>query len=218
MAKGIMGRKIGITQVYSEEGDVVPVTVVEAGPCVVVQKKTVERDGYNALQLGFSEKQERKLNKPEQGHFKKHNTIPCKYLKEFRVEDIGVYEEGQKITVDIFENGDFVDVTGTSKGKGFQGVVKRWGFGGGPAGHGSMFHRAPGSIGASATPSRVFKGKKMPGRLGGKKVTVQNIRVVDVRPDENVILLKGAVPGCKNGIVTIKNSVKKRALRDKESV
>lgn len=210
MAKGIMGRKIGTTQVYSEEGDMLPVTVVEGGPCVVVQKKTLERDGYNALQLGFSEKRINRLSKPMQGHFEKHNSIPCAHLKEFRVDDIDSYQEGQKITVDIFEVGDLVDVTGTSKGKGFTGVVKRWGFRGGPGAHGSMFHKAPGSIGASATPSRVFKGKKMPGRHGGKKVTVQNIRVVEVRPNENVILLKGAIPGCRNGIVTIKSSVKNK--------
>jgi len=210
MGIGIIGRKIGMTQIYSEKGDVFPVTVVESGPCVIVQKKTLDNDGYNALQLGFSEKKVQKVNKPLNGHFRKHNAISCAYLKEFRVEDVDGFEEGQKITVDILKPGDFVDVTGTSKGKGFAGVIKRWGFSGGPGGHGSNFHRAPGSMGASATPSRVLKGRKLPGRLGGDKVTVQNIQVLEVRPNENLILLKGAVPGCKNGIVTIRNSIKKR--------
>lgn len=215
MDKWIIGRKIGMTQVYSGGGDVYPVTVVESGPCVVVQKKTLENDGYSALQLGFSEKKACKVNRPLQGHFKKHNAIPCAYLKEFRVGEIDDYEEGQKITVDIFEAGDFVDVTGTSKGKGFAGVVKRWGFKGGPGSHGSNFHRALGSIGQSATPSRVFKGRKMPGRLGGRRATVQNIQVVEVKPDENLILLKGAIPSFRNGIVTIRSSVKKREGRDR---
>ena len=210
MGIGIIGRKIGMTQIYSEKGDVFPVTVVESGPCVIVQKKTLKNDGYNALQLGFSEKKIQKLNKPLKGHFGKHNAISCAYLKEFRVEKIDDFEEGQKITVDILKPGDFVDVTGASKGKGFAGVVKRWGFRGGPGGHGSNFHKAPGSMGASATPSRVLKGRKLPGRYGGNRVTVQNIQVLEVRPNENLILLKGAVPGSKNGIVTISNSIKKR--------
>lgn len=210
MDKGIIGRKLGMTQVYSEDGNVLPVTAVESGPCIVVQKKTLENDGYKALQLGFSEKKRQRVNKPLEGHFKKCDATPCSYLKEFRVENVDDYQEGQKLTVDIFEPGDFVDVTGTSKGKGFAGVIKRWGFSGGPAGHGSNFHRAPGSIGQSATPARVFKGRKMPGRLGGYKVTVQNIQVVEVKTDKNLILLKGAIPGCRNGIVTIRSSVKKR--------
>ena len=199
-----------MTQVYSQEGDVLPVTVIEAGPCAVVQKKTLENDGYNALQLGFSQKKKNKINKPLEGHLKKHKAGPYVYLKEFKVEKVDDYQEGEKITVDVFNAGDFVDVTGISKGKGFAGVVKRWGFKGGPATHGSMFHRAPGSIGASAYPSRVFKGRKMPGRLGGERVTVQNIQVIEVRPDENLILLKGAVPGSRNGVVIIRSSIKKR--------
>ena len=166
MTRGIIGRKLGMTQVYSQEGDVLPVTVIEAGPCAVVQKKTLGNDGYNALQLGFSQKKKNKINKPLEGHLKKHKASPYGYLKEFRVEKVDDYQEGEKITVDAFNAGDFVDVTGISKGKGFAGVVKRWGFKGGPGAHGSMFHRAPGSIGASAYPSRVFKGRKMPGRLG----------------------------------------------------
>ncbi|MFH2011783.1 MAG: 50S ribosomal protein L3 [Pseudomonadota bacterium] len=210
MYKGIIGRKLGMTQIYSQEGDVLPVTVVEAGPCTVVQKKTLGNDGYNALQLGFSQKKKNKINKPLEGHYSKHTANPHAHLKEFRVEEVEEYQEGEKITVDIFNAGDFVDVTGTSKGKGFAGVIKRWGFRGGPGAHGSMFHRAPGSIGASAYPSRVFKGRKMPGRLGGDRVTVQNIQVVEVRPDENLILLKGAVPGSRNGVVIIRSSIKKR--------
>lgn len=210
MTRGIIGRKLGMTQVYSQEGDVLPVTVIEAGPCAVVQKKTLGNDGYNALQLGFSQKKKNKINKPLEGHLKKHKASPYGYLKEFRVEKVDNYQEGEKITVDAFNAGDFVDVTGISKGKGFAGVIKRWGFKGGPGSHGSMFHRAPGSIGASAYPSRVFKGRKMPGRLGGDRVTVQNIQVIEVRPNENLILLKGAVPGSRNGVVIIRSSVKKR--------
>lgn len=210
MSRGIIGRKLGMTQVYSQEGDVLPVTVIEAGPCAVIQKKTLVNDGYNALQLGFSQKKKNKINKPLEGHLKKHKASPYGYLKEFKVEKVDDYQEGEKITVDVFNAGDFVDVTGISKGKGFAGVVKRWGFRGGPGAHGSMFHRAPGSIGASAYPSRVFKGKKMPGRLGGDRVTVQNIQVIEVKPNENLILLKGAVPGSRNGVVIIRSSVKKR--------
>jgi len=209
MTRGIIGRKLGMTQVYSQEGDVLPVTVIEAGPCTVVQKKTLGSDGYDALQLGFSQKKKNKINKPLEGHLKKHKASPYGYLKEFRVEKVDDYQEGEKITVDAFNAGDFVDVTGISKGKGFAGVVKRWGFKGGPGAHGSMFHRAPGSIGASAYPSRVFKGRKMPGRLGGDRVTVQNIKVIEVRPEENLILLKGAVPGFRNGVVIIRSSIKK---------
>ncbi|HCX90915.1 MAG: 50S ribosomal protein L3 [Deltaproteobacteria bacterium CG12_big_fil_rev_8_21_14_0_65_43_10] len=209
MTRGIIGRKLGMTQVYSQEGDVLPVTVIEAGPCTVVQKKTLGSDGYDALQLGFSQKKKNKINKPLEGHLKKHKAGLYGYLKEFRVEKVDDYQEGEKITVDAFNAGDFVDVTGISKGKGFAGVVKRWGFKGGPGAHGSMFHRAPGSIGASAYPSRVFKGRKMPGRLGGDRVTVQNIKVIEVRPEENLILLKGAVPGFRNGVVIIRSSIKK---------
>ena len=194
MDKGIIGRKIGMTQIYSDEGDVVPATVVESGPCIVVQKKTFEKDGYSALQLGFSHKKVSRMTKPLLGHFKKHDAAPCAYLKEFKLEKAEDYEEGQRITVDIFKVGDFVDVTGVSKGKGFAGVVKRWGFGGGPSGHGSNFHRAPGSIGQSATPSRVLKGRKMPGRLGGRRVTVQNIEVVAVKPEQNLVLLRVLSP------------------------
>ncbi|KAF0123749.1 MAG: large subunit ribosomal protein L3 [bacterium] len=210
MTRGIIGRKLGMTQVYSQEGDVLPVTVIEAGPCAVVQKKTLGNDGYNALQLGFSQKKKNKINKPLEGHLKKHKASLYSYLKEFKVEKVDDYQEGEKITVDAFNAGDFVDVTGISKGKGFAGVVKRWGFKGGPGAHGSMFHRAPGSIGASAYPSRVFKGRKMPGRLGGDRVTVQNIKVIEVMPDENLILLKGAIPGSRNGVVIIRSSIKKR--------
>ena len=216
MIQGIIGRKLGMTQIYSEYGDALPVTLVEAGPCVVVQKKTMKNDGYIALQLGFAEKKLHRVNKPIQGHYEKHNAVPCYFLKEFRVDESDEYEEGQKINIDIFKPGDIVDVTGTSKGKGFAGVVKRWGFGGGPKSHGSNFHRAPGSMGASATPARVMKGRKLPGRMGGNRVTVQNIKVVEVKPEQNLILLKGAIPGCKKGIITIKSSIKNRELRPVE--
>ena len=209
MIKGIIGRKLDMTQIYSEYGNVVPVTLVEAGPCVVVQKKTLKKDSYSALQLGFAEKKLHRVNKPLQGHYEKHNAVPCYFLKEFKVEENNEFEEGQKINADIFQAGEFVDVTGTSKGKGFAGVVKRWGFGGGPKSHGSNFHRAPGSMGASATPARVMKGRKLPGRMGGNRVTVQNIEVVEVKPEQNLILLKGAIPGSKKGIITIKSSIKK---------
>jgi large subunit ribosomal protein L3 len=195
---------MGVTQIFSESGEVIPVTVIEAGPCVVVQKKTRERDGYNALQVGFLEKEEKKLSKPLRGHFTKLGTKGFNILKEFRVPDIENYQSGQEIKVDIFAVGERVNVTGISKGKGFAGGVKRWGFKGGPATHGSMFHRAPGSVGASAYPSRVLKGKRLPGHMGNVQVTTKNLQVVDVRPEKNLILIKGAVPGARKTIVVVK--------------
>ncbi|NLY86616.1 MAG: 50S ribosomal protein L3 [Tissierellia bacterium] len=208
--KGIIGRKVGMTQIFKEDGTVIPVTVVEAGPIVVVQKKTEEIDGYNAIQVGFGEVSEKRLNKPLKGHFEKANVPYKRYLKEFKVDNPDDYEIGQEIYVDIFEAGDYVDVTGISKGKGTQGVIKRHGFGRGRESHGSKFHRMPGGMSASAHPGRVFKGHRMAGRMGNERVTVQNLEIVRVDKDKNLILIKGAIPGPKKGIVTIKETVKKR--------
>lgn len=210
--KGILGKKIGMTQIFSETGELVPVTVIEATPSVVVQKKTVEKDGYNALQLGFQEKKLEKVNKPLQGHFKKAGNRAFYFLREVRFDDIEKYEVGQEIKVsDLFKEGDYVDVTGTSKGKGFQGVMKRHNFKGGRASHGSMFHRAPGSAGSSTFPARVWKGKRYPGHMGNRRVTVQNLRIEKIIEDKNLILIKGAVPGAMNSLVIIKNAIKKSA-------
>lgn len=204
MSLGLIGRKLGVSQVFADSGEVIPVTVIEAGPCVVVQKKTQNKDGYNALQVGFLEREEKKTNRPLKGHFAKEGTKAFAVLKEFTLPDVEGYQSGQEIKVDIFSAGELVDVIGTSKGKGFAGGVKRWGFRGGPATHGSMFHRAPGSVGASAYPSRVLKGKRLPGHLGNAQVTVKNLQVVDVRSERNLILIKGAVPGARRSIVLIK--------------
>ncbi len=208
--KKIIGRKVGMTQIFNEVGAVIPVTVIEAGPCPVVQVKTVETDGYNAVQLGFGEVKEYKVNKPEQGHFKKAGLKPVKHLREFRVCDKCATEVkvGDEIKVDTFAAGESVDVQGISKGKGFQGVIKRHGQSRGPMGHGSMYHRRPGSMGSTSTPGRVFKGKKLPGHMGVNKVTVQNLEIVRVDLDKNVILIKGSVPGNKGSILKISKSVK----------
>ena len=201
---GILGKKIGMTRVYSEVGQVMPVTVIEAGPCKVLQVKTESTDGYKAIQVGFGDKKASRVNKAIGGHFKKSNSDGFYFVREFRVEDDSVYEVGQEIALDaVIKVGDKVDVQGVSKGKGFQGVIKRYGFSGGGAGHGSMFHRAPGSIGCSATPARVVKGKKMPGRMGNDNVLRKNVIVVDIRSEENVVLLKGPLPGAKNGLLKI---------------
>ena len=209
MEKELIGKKLGMTQIFGEDGVAIPVTVIEAGPCVVMQKKTRDTDGYEAVQLAFGRKKPKNVSKPLQGHFAKVDKGSFRVLKEFRISDAGAYELGQELTAGMFEIGDFVDVTGTTKGRGFAGGVKRHGFKGGKASHGSMFHRAPGSIGASAFPSRVFKGKRLPGHMGSERKTVQNLRVVGIRPENNVILVKGAVPGSKNGILLIQASVKK---------
>jgi large subunit ribosomal protein L3 len=206
--KNMIGKKVGMTQIFKEDGSIIPVTVVEAGPLTVVQKKTVESDGYNAIQVGFSDVKERRLNKPAKGHFDKADLEYKKYLKEFRVENADEYEIGQEIKADVFQEGDLIDVTGTSKGKGTQGVIKRHGFGRGRETHGSKFHRAPGGMSAGTYPGRVFKGHKMAGRMGNEKVTIQNLEVVRVDADKNIILIKGAIPGPKKGIVTIKETVK----------
>ena len=208
MAIGLIGRKIGMTQVFSEEGEVLPVTVIEAGPCFVITKKTIEKHGYNAIQLGFGSQKESRVSLPLLGQFKKANVPPCRILKEFRLDDVQSFEIGQKLTLDLFSIGEKVTITGRSKGRGFAGVVKRWGFRGGRSSHGSMFHRAPGSIGSSADPSRVFKGKKLPGHYGNAKVTVRNLEIVDIKVEENLLVVKGSVPGGKRGVVIVKKSEK----------
>lgn len=207
MKKAILGRKVGMTQIFDEKGKAIPVTVVEAGPCTVVQVKTKDADGYEAIQLGFGEIKDKKLTKPAKGHFTKANVTPVKHLREFRLEEIS-YNVGDEIKADIFTAGEAVDVTGTTKGKGFQGVIKRHGQSRGPMGHGSMYHRRPGSMGSTSTPGRVYKGKNLPGHMGVETVTVQNLEVVKVDLDKNVILIKGSVPGNKGAILKIRNSVK----------
>ena len=207
MPGGLIGKKLGMTRIFDTDGLAVPVTVIEAGPCFVVQRKTSDKDGYEALQLGFERRPLGKCNKPGKGHFEKHGAKSgFKYLREVRLEQGGDFEEGQEITVEQFAVGDRVDVVGTSKGKGFAGTVKRWNFHRGPMTHGSMNHRAPGSIGASAYPSRVVKGKKMPGQMGNARVTMKNLEVVDVRPEENLLLVKGAIPGPRQGLVLIQKA------------
>ena len=208
MKKAIIGRKVGMTQIFDENGVAIPVTVIEAGPCTVVQVKTTETDGYDAVQLGYGEVKENKVNKPEKGHFTKGNVKPTKHLREFRVDNASEVKVGDEIKVDIFAEGDTVDIQGKTKGKGFQGVIKRHGQSRGPMGHGSMYHRRPGSMGPTSTPGRVFKGKKLPGRMGNNTITIQNLEVVSVDLDKNVILVKGSVPGANGAILKIKSSVK----------
>ena len=207
MKKAILGKKIGMTQIFDENGKAIPVTAIEAGPCTVIQIKTVDNDGYQAVKLGFGEVKENKLTKPKKGEFAKTNITPKKHLREFRLEEIS-YNVGDEIKADIFAAGDAVDITGTSKGKGFQGVIKRHGQSRGPMGHGSMYHRRPGSMGSTSTPGRVFKGKKLPGHMGRVTVTIQNLDVVRVDMDKNVLLIKGSVPGPKGAILKIKSAVK----------
>jgi large subunit ribosomal protein L3 len=209
--KGILGKKMGMTQIFDERGEVVPVTVIEAGPCFVTQVKTPGRDGYAAVQLGFKEVKPKRLTKSQLGHLGKNQLPPLRYLQEIRLSDVGQYEEGQKIRVGIFDVGDRVDVTGISKGRGFAGVVKRHGFRGGPKTHGqSDRHRAPGSIGAGTTPGRVYKGMRMAGRMGNARVTVQNLQVVLVDPERNLLAVKGAVPGARNGLLVVEEARKTR--------
>ncbi|CAM4470589.1 50S ribosomal protein L3 [Paenibacillus macerans] len=206
--KGILGKKLGMTQVFTAEGNVIPVTVIEAGSNVVLQKKDVENDGYEAIQLGYSDKKEARANKPEVGHAKKAGATPKRYVREIRGVDLAGYEVGQEVKVDIFAEGEFVDVTGISKGKGFQGVIKRWGQSRGPMAHGSRYHRRPGSMGSIAA-NRVFKGKNLPGHMGHETVTIQNLEVIRVDAERNVLLVKGSIPGPKNSFVKIKQTIKK---------
>ncbi|WP_201317689.1 MULTISPECIES: 50S ribosomal protein L3 [unclassified Paenibacillus] len=208
MTKGILGKKLGMTQVFTPEGLVVPVTVIQAGPCTVLQKKDAENDGYEAIQIGFEEKKEHRANKPELGHAKKAGATPKRYIKEIRGIEIAGYEVGQEIKADLFSEGEFVDVTGTSKGKGFQGNIKRHNQSRGPMAHGSRYHRGPGSMG-SIQANRVPKGKKLPGHMGTETVTIQKLEVVKVDAERNVLLIKGSIPGPKNSFVTVKSTVKK---------
>lgn len=209
MEKAILGKKIGMTQLFSETGKFIPVTVIEAGPCVVTQKKTVETDGYNSVQFGFCELKEKKTNKPMKGHFQKAGTAAMKFLREFRLSDIDAYNVGDEVKATIFAEGDFIDVTGISKGKGYQGVIKRHGQSRVPMSHGAgPVHREVGSMGACSSPSRVFKGKKLPGQMGNVQVTVQNLEIVKVIEDKNLILVKGAIPGPKGGTVEVKSTIK----------
>jgi len=208
MNKGIIGKKLGMTQIFTEDGTLIPVTVVQAGPCIVTQKRLQDVDGYSAVQVGFESVEAAKANKPLLGHCTKSGHGVFRHLKELKLSNAAELNLGDSLTVEQFLPGDYVDVTGTSIGKGFQGVIKRWNFKGGRASHGSRFHRAPGSIGASATPSRVFKNKKMPGQMGNEKVTVQGLQIVRVDSGENLLLIKGAIPGHKNNIVIIKQSIK----------
>ncbi|HIZ77280.1 MAG TPA: 50S ribosomal protein L3 [Firmicutes bacterium] len=205
--KVIMGKKVGMTQIFADDGKIIPVTVVEAAPSVIVQIKNEATDGYQAIQLGFDELRAKLTNKPQQGHFAKADVKPTRYLREFRVEDASQYSLGQEFTLDQFEVGEKIDVTGTSKGKGFTSTIKRWGFARGPMGHGSKNHRRPASAGAKG-PARVFKGKKSPGRHGNLRVTIQNLEVVKIVPENNLLLIKGSIPGAKKSLVIVKNAVK----------
>ncbi|GLW65608.1 50S ribosomal protein L3 [Actinomadura rubrobrunea] len=207
--KGVLGEKLGMTQVFDDEGRIVPVTVVQAGPCVVTQIRTQDKDGYSAVQLGYGQIDPRKVNKPRAGHFEKAGVTPRRYLAEIRTDDASEYELGQEITVSVFEAGQKVDVTGTSKGKGTAGVMKRHGFGGLGASHGTQRkHRSPGSIGGCATPGRVFKGLRMAGRHGNARTTVQNLTIHAIDPEKNLLLIKGAVPGPNGGLVMVRDAVK----------
>ena len=208
MKKGLIGKKVGMTQIFDEEGKVIPVTAIEAGPCTVAQVKTVETDGYDAVQLGFGDVKLKKVIKPIQGHFAKTNLEPKKHLREFRLDDVSNFKVGDELKADVFEAGEKVDIQGTTKGKGFQGVIKRHGQHRGPMGHGSMYHRRPGSMGSTSTPGRVFKGKKLPGHMGRNTITIQNLEVISVDLDKNVILVKGSVPGAKGSILKVKSSAR----------
>lgn len=211
MKKSILGKKIGMTQVFTEDGQLIPVSVIQAGPCQVVQKKTEEVDGYTAVQVGYEDKKERRANKPEKGHFQKANVPVKKYLKEFKLDNAAELNVGDELTVEQFADGDVLDVTGTSKGHGFAGTIKRWGTHRGPMTHGSHYHRGPGSLGACSDPSRVFKGKKMPGHYGVVKVTIQNLDLVKIDKERNLLLVKGSIPGPKGGLVVVRNAVKANA-------
>ena len=208
MVNALIGKKLGMSQLFSPDGEVTPVTVIQAGPCTVTQIKSVDSDGYNAVQLGFGERKPERTQKPLLGHFKKSGKGPFAVVREVRVDDVGEFELGQEVSADIFQVGELVQVVGRSKGKGFAGTIKRWNFSRGPMSHGGMNKRPPGSIGCSASPSRVIKGRKMPGQMGNRKATVKGLMVVDVRPEENIILIRGAVPGGRNGVVFIKKSGK----------
>jgi large subunit ribosomal protein L3 len=201
---GLIGKKVGMTQLFSDKGDAIPVTIIEAGPCTVTEVRSAQRDGYTAVQLGFGANKESRYTRPVLGQFKKRNLPPSRHLKEFRVDDVAGLEVGQSLNVSMFEKGAHVDVQGVTKGRGFAGVVKRYGFTGGKATHGTTTHKQPGSIGASAFPSRVIKGKRLPGRMGGVNLTIKNLEVVAVDPEQNVLMVRGAVPGPPNGLVVVR--------------
>ncbi len=211
MKKAILGKKLGMTQIFAEDGTLIPVTVILAGPCSVVQKKTTEIDGYSAVQVGFEDKKEKKANKPEKGHFAKAGVAVKRYVKEFKLDNADEMNVGDEIKATVFEAGEIIDVTGTSKGHGYAGTIKRWGTHRGPMAHGSHYHRGPGSLGACSSPSRVFKGKKLPGHYGVDTVTIQNLDLVKVDAERNLLLVKGSVPGPKGGLLVIKNAVKAKA-------
>ena len=216
--KGILGKKVGMTQVFDDSGEVIPVTIIEAGPCFVTQKKTGEQDGYAAIQLGFEEVKPKRLTQPQKGHLQRNNLPPLRHLREIRMSEgeLEDYEEGQKISIGIFEVGEIVDVVGISKGRGFTGVMKRYGFGGGPATRGqSDRQRSPGSIGQGTTPGRVYKGKRMPGRMGNQRVSAQSLQVVLVDPQRNLLAVKGSVPGARNGLLLIKEARKTALMKKK---
>ncbi len=210
MLEGIIGKKVGMTQTFDDKGTVSPVTIITAGPCIVIQRKSMEKDGYVSVQIGFQEEKElKKANKPIQGHFNKAGVPPVKFIREFPIDEQSEVKEGDQFFVDMFSVGDKVDVIGTSKGKGFAGVIKRWGFKGGKATHGSMFHRRPGSIGASAYPSRVMKGKKLPGQMGNKRVSIKNLTVLEADKEKNLLVVSGSIPGAAGGYLLIKKSKNK---------
>ncbi|MBU5594676.1 50S ribosomal protein L3 [Amphibacillus sp. MSJ-3] len=208
MTKGILGRKVGMTQVFTEEGELIPVTVVQAEPNVVLQKRTLENDGYEAIQVGFADQKEANANKPAKGHAAKASTNPKRFVREFRNVKLDDYEVGQELSVEVFKAGDKIDVTGTSKGKGFQGAIKRHNQARGPMSHGSHYHRGPGSMGASAEPARVMKGKKLPGQMGGETTTIQNLEIVKVDVERNLLLIKGNIPGSRKSFVKVTSAVK----------
>lgn len=214
MVKGILGKKIGMTRVFRENGESIPVSVLEVGPCYIIQIKKEEKEGYNAIQIGFQPKKDKAINKPLSGHFTAAGKGGFTYLREIKVDDVDSFELGQEVTSEIFNVGDLVTVRGLSKGRGFTGVVKRWGFSGGDTSHGSRSHKVPGSIGASATPSRVMRGKKLPGRMGNQRVAVKNLKVVDVVKEKNVVLVKGAVPGSRGSLLEVK--INSQKLQDAE--
>ncbi|MBI5328643.1 MAG: 50S ribosomal protein L3 [Deltaproteobacteria bacterium] len=210
MLNGMLGKKLGMTQIFTKDGEVIPVTVIKAGPCFVIQKKNKANDGYDSIQLGFVEKKKERVNKPIQGSFAKAKTSSFYHLREFKGEMLDSYQAGQKVTCEtIFKAGEFVDVSGRTKGRGFTGVMKRWNFAGGPGSHGSMFNKAPGSIGSSSDPSRVYKGMRMGGHYGNERVTTQNLKIVAVRTEDGIVLLKGGVPGPVNSIIEIRKAKKK---------
>ncbi|HOQ32336.1 MAG TPA: 50S ribosomal protein L3 [Candidatus Hydrogenedens sp.] len=208
MATGILGKKLGMTRIFTQDGQWIDVTLVQAGPCVVIQRKTEKKDGYEAVQVGFDDIKPKRCTKPLKGHFEKAGVPPKRFLKEFRVETDNPLKPGDEIKLDIFKIGDRVDISGKSKGRGFAGVVKRYGYSGGPGTHGSNFHRRPGSIGQSAYPAEVYKGKGLPGHMGNVRVTVQNLEVVDVVPEKNLLVIRGSIPGANGGLVEIKHTVK----------